>query len=273
MESTTGKFYILNGKFKENNSFDINLNENNAYEVVRVIDKTPLFMEDHLERFRFSINKINEFFLFSEEKILNNTIKLIKKNDLVYGNIKILYNNGDFFYYIIPHSYPDSSLYKEGIKTSILNLQRERPNIKILNKTYKSIVSKFIKNNDIYEAILINDKGFITEGSRSNIFFVEKNTLYTSLGKNVLQGITRKKIIELIGKRNLILKEENIHVSSLASLDGAFITGTSPKILPIKKIDDYFLNSTTNKNIIDLIDDYDDLIKNYINKNEESYGN
>lgn len=273
MESTTGKFYILNGKFKDSEDFNIHLNNTNAYEVLRVINKTPLFMDDHLDRFSFSINNLDKDFLFSREKVINNTIKLIKKNNLADGNVKILYNNGDFYYYTIPHSYPDKSLYKKGIKTSTLNLQRERPNIKILNNEYKSLVAKFISDNNIYEAMLLDDKGFITEGSKSNVFFVEKNIIYTPLAKDVLQGITRGKVIELIKERNLILKEKNINIDSLKSLDGAFITGTSPKILPIKKIDSYILNSTLNENIINLINDYNILIENYISNNKESYGN
>jgi len=103
-----------------------------------------------------------------------------------------------------------------------------------------------IKSKDVYEAILVDDDGFITEGSKSNIFMLIGSEVLTSKVENVLPGITRQFIIKTCKKLNIVVHEKNVHERDIKSLTGLFISGTSPNVLPIKEVDEYSFNSAKN---------------------------
>ena len=142
--------------------------------------------------------------------------------------------------------------------------ERENPNAKIVNDNFRSGVNKEIENNNAYEAILIDRNGFITEGSRSNIFMIKNNVILTSPTKAVLPGVTRKKVLELANQLNLKVEEQEYNYKKINELDGMFISGTSPKILPIYLVNDVKLDEK-NSIILKLMKAYDDSINKYLN--------
>ncbi|MNN25477.1 Branched-chain-amino-acid aminotransferase [compost metagenome] len=148
--------------------------------------------------------------------------------------------------------------------------ERTNPNAKIVNDSFRDLVNKEIKENNAYEAILVDRNGDITEGSRSNIFMVKNNTIITSPLEAVLPGVTRGEIIELCLENNIDFKEEKVNYKDLDRLDGLFITGTSPKILPITSVNDRIFNSNVNEIIKVLIKTYDDKINTYVNANKSN---
>jgi branched-chain amino acid aminotransferase len=76
-------------------------------------------------------------------------------------------------------------------------------------------------------------------------------------------GITRQKTIRLAENLNIQVKETEIELNKLSNYDAAFITGTSPKILPIKKVDQITF-IPQNEIVRQLITSYDVLIENYL---------
>ena len=84
---------------------------------------------------------------------------------------------------------------------------------------------------------------------------------------DVLPGVTRGVIMELCTKIGFQVLEKNIDYISIKELDGLFISGTSPKILPIGRVDDIEFNSANNKIILELMKKYDEIaeedIKNF----------
>ena len=87
--------------------------------------------------------------------------------------------------------------------------------------------------------ILVDRNGQITEGSRSNIFFIKNGEVFTSPLHQVLPGVTRGKIIEILQSENVPVHEDPIMASQIGSFDAAFISGTSPKVLPIASIGEF----------------------------------
>ena len=237
-----------------------------VYEVLRVIDGKPLFLEDHLERMKNSFDLINEEFPLKNEEIKNKIKNLINKENKLFGNIKITYSitekNLDTFF--IKHSYPTDKMYNDGVKVILYFGERENPNAKIVNDNFRSGVNKEIENNGAYEAILIDRNGFITEGSRSNIFMIKDNVILTSPTKAVLPGVTRKKVFELANQLGFRVEEQEYSYKKINELDGMFISGTSPKILPISLVNDIKLNEK-NSIILKLMKAYDDNVNKYLN--------
>ena len=89
------------------------------------------------------------------------------------------------------------------------------------------------------EALLLNQKGFIAEGSGQNIFIIKNNTIITN-NKNasILMGITRDTVIQLCNDLKLNIQITDISEEMLFDADEAFFTGTASEITPISSIND-----------------------------------
>lgn len=217
------------------------------YEVVRVIDGIPLFYREHIERFHNSLISLVHELTISKKSLALRIQALVNANKLANGNIRFQLsfeddNQSTFAAWVTPFFYPEKKLYNTGASLSTILAQRDNPNVKIHNPGLKNNVSAKIRKNDIYEILLINNDGLITEGSRSNIFFVKENKIFTPATSSVLPGITRLKVIEIAKNLSVDCTEADINFDSLPLYNGAFITGTSPKVLPVKNIDEVIFN-------------------------------
>ena len=235
------------------------------YEVLRVINGKPIFLQTHLRRMKNSFELINKEFKFTYEEISKKINNLIKTENKSEGNIKITYgvNEKILRIFFIEHSYPSYEMYQSGVKTILYFGERENPNAKIVNENFREKVNCEIKDKNAYEAILVDKNGYITEGSKSNIFMVKDNELLTSPIKAVLPGVTRGEIIKIAEKLGIRIKEVEYKYSDINKLDGMFISGTSPKVLPIKEVNDISLNPN-NDIIRKLRSEYDNKISEYI---------
>ncbi len=256
------KYFLINDELKNIRYFDSTKNEGGIYEVLRVIDGVPLFLEDHLERFFHSSKLSGNALDFSIPEITDFLVSLIQKNKIFTGNILIsCKKNLEAFF--IKHVYPKDSLYEEGVVCGILKAERNNPNAKVLHTSVRHRADQILAEKKYYEVILLDHLGKITEGSRSNVFFVKGKEVITSPEGKVLLGITRQKTIQLARDLDFKVLEKEVSFTELKSFDAAFITGTSPKILPISKIDAFKFNPR-NEVINQLIESYDKMISAYI---------
>lgn len=251
-------------------SFNI---ESSVYEVVRVIDGVALFLEDHYQRLLNSIEIQRIDFRISLPDFKRLISVLIEANRQMEGNIKFVCFASDdkckWALSFIPHSYPTSNDYINGVNTELLAGERNNPNAKVIQSELRLLANKTISDKQLYEVLLVNQEGKITEGSRSNIFFCKSGVFYTAPAAMVLEGITRQKVIRCIEKLKLHLVEEAVSVRELNNFDAAFITGTSPKVLPIKSIGKLTFN-VQNEAVSELMAEYDRLIGEYIAGEKQS---
>ena len=99
------------------------------------------------------------------------------------------------------------------------------------------------------EAIMLNNKGHVAEGSAENIFVVKNGKITTPpLSADILNGITRDSAIQMIKSNGKKISEKNITVKNLLSADEIFMTGTAAEVTPVGEIDnqtfEYFLPNT-----------------------------
>ncbi|EJE7233324.1 aminotransferase class IV [Clostridium sporogenes] len=271
------EFFIENEKIKERDSFEESfLKEGKSlYEVIRIIDGAPLFLKSHLERFYNSAKLEGLNLWLAEEEIKENINRLIEINKVSIGNIKLVFNfnkgkNNNFLCYFLKHNYPEDIEYKKGVKTILYHGERENPNAKVINMDFRKIVGEKIKEEKAYEAILVDRNGYITEGSKSNIFMIKDGKAITAPIEKVLPGITRQNIMDVCKNLNLKVEEEKVHYKDIDKLEGLFISGTSPKVLPIKSVDEIEFKSSENKLILSIMEGYnkaiEEDIKGYKNK-------
>ncbi len=233
------KYYILNFKPEPvtGSSFSYPQNAVIIYEIIRVIDGVYLFLEDHLDRLQNSIFLAKLSVTINRNEILQHLCHLIKYNNCLWGNVRIelIFHNGaaEFLAGFVPHSYPSHEQYMNGIKVVPLQAIRTNPNAKIFQQELRQKVEKILADRNIYEVILVNEKGMITEGSKSNFFAVAKGKLLTPPLHQVLPGVTRRQILSMAAEHGIPLSEEPIPLKQVELYEALFISGTSPKILPI----------------------------------------
>lgn len=243
--------------------------EHSVYEVVRIIDGVALFLEDHFQRFVTSAKLQEIDFQLSFAAFKQRIAELVSVNGQTEGNVKFVCfaekNQSRWVAGLIPHSYPSADDYKNGVATDLLFAERDNPNAKVIKKDLRLLANKAIAEKSVYEVLLANQQGKITEGSRSNVFFCKSDELYTAPASLVLEGITRQKVIQCIKKLGINLIEKSISVDELHQIDAAFITGTSPKVLPIRAVGNLQFD-VQNKIIIGLMSEYNRMIDDYLAK-------
>lgn len=269
MSECVEKFFLYNTLLKSKEEFKESefKQGTSIYEVIRIIDGKPLFLKLHLKRMNNSAKITNLKLWLDEENIRNNILKLIKANEVFIGNIKIVFNFSEkntFLAYFLPYKYPSQENYKKGVDTIFYHGERENPNAKVMNYEFRAKVDSMIKEKNVFEAILVDDSGNITEGSKSNIFMIKGNNIVTAPLKNVLPGTTRKVVMDLCSKMGLEVLEEDVNYKDISKFDALFISGTSPKVLPIKKVGNIKFNSSNNKILLKIIKVYDKKVRDDI---------
>ncbi len=259
--------YIVNGEVFDSKDESIfkSISKSPIYEVVRVVEGKPLFLDDHLDRMFRSADLISYDINFSREDIKDYARQCIDINQIKNNNIKLLTvedENQDkiFLVYPILSFYPPKSYYEEGVKTILFDHTRDNPNAKIQHSDFKDRVKEAMDSNNAFEALLVDSKGFILEGSRSNMFYVLDDKLYTAPADLVLLGITRKHILSLAEDLGYKVIERKLHKDDLIKIGALFVSGTSTGVLPVSQIDNLKVPSMSNKIIIDLLEGYHKLI-------------
>lgn len=86
------------------------------------------------------------------------------------------------------------------------------------------------------DAIMMDWRGQIAEGTGANIFFVRDGVLHTPFPDCFLNGITRQTVIALAKSRGIEVQERAIWPSELATFEEAFLTGSAAEVTPIREI-------------------------------------
>lgn len=238
------------------------------YEVMRVTNGCPIFLEMHLERLEKSAKNLKHHTPYFGQ-IISDIKKLISLNQLINGNIEIAFwGNGkpSRVAMIIPHHYTTLEENKNGVKLGILNAERENPQSKVKQETLRQEANRIIKENNLSEVLLENKDGEITEGSRSNIFFIKNGTVFTPPAETVLEGITRIIIFSTCKNNNIKIVEKAILSNSLSNYDAAFSSGTSRGVLPVCSVQEIKFNpqNTLLQKVSNL---YEESVKNYLLNN------
>ncbi len=239
------KYFVYNNTVLETSQFDYTLFRCSKviYEVIKVVNNAPLFFTEHIERLRRSCF-LAEFESPAIGFITQGVKLLLKSNPVELNNIRISLcfskpNKPIFLCYYVVSQYPSDEEYRNGVKVEILQKVRNKPNIKADNPTLRNAADAIIKTHHVYETLLVDSDGYITECSRSNFFAVNGNILVTPPAEQVLEGITRMKVIELAKANGVTCEERQIKFEEISQFDAAFITGTSRGVLPLNAIGDY----------------------------------
>jgi branched-chain amino acid aminotransferase len=248
MNECYGKKFILNGELLPAEMFDNSLvyEGDSIYEVIRMVKGSPVFFHDHMDRLSASVKFQEKEMLTGVPELRTGIIKLTRSFRKNETNLKIVfnYNNSskNYLVYFIEPIYPSDEQYKNGVKGIIFHAERKNPESKVINHKLRSAIYHRLILEGAYEALLVNEKNMITEGSRSNIFFLKGDTLVTAPDELILNGITRKHILEICLQNEIKVELRCVNVNDISGYDSVFMTGTSPMVLPFCCIGDTSFN-------------------------------
>jgi branched-chain amino acid aminotransferase len=245
MSECIGNNFILNGELQPTEIFDNSLvyEGESIYEVIRILKGRPVFFSDHIDRLAKSALLQKKSMLATIDDLRRDITALIKSEKQKDINLKIVFNysaTSNYLIYFIKSIYPTSEQYKKGVKGTLFIAERKDPESKIINHKLRTEIYNKLLIESAYEAILIKKDNSITEGSRSNIFFIKDDKLFTAPDEEVLNGITRKHIISICRENGIDLEFKLIDADKLYEYSSVFMTGTSPVILPFYNIDNFY---------------------------------
>ncbi len=104
-----------------------------------------------------------------------------------------------------------------------------------------SILAKIeVSKGGYEEALLLNEAGYVSDGSGENLFLVRAGALVTPPPQaSILEGITRATVIELAHEEGIPVVEREVARAELYAADEVFITGTAAEVCPVREVDDH----------------------------------
>jgi len=258
------EMYYVNGFFKRRNNAQISVEDrgfnfsDGVYELISYFDKRIVFFEKHYSRLIKSLKSLKISSPFSNKKILQLIIsRLIKLNKLESGYVYIQITRGTekrnhvFSEQISPNliifCLPLRKIEKlqKGVKVRTSeDLRWGRCDIKSISLLPNIMEKQIAFNQGYYETWQIKDN-YITEGTTSNAFIVDKNGFIRTHPKSnqILGGVTRDIIINIAKKQNIKIVEKPFTLNDIKFCKEAFLTSTTVKVLPVIKVNNVEINA------------------------------
>jgi branched-chain amino acid aminotransferase len=273
-----GQYFFLDGTILPvGNSDDPAAGEVVFYEVIRTRSGVPMFFNDHMNRLRegiFTRYELHED-ISAEVRGGLNLLLSAELYEEINVRVTVTFTGQDHSLHIcyIPSAYPSAETVREGVPLILFHAERLNPGVKMLNNRLRLTVNEELARRKAYEALLVNREGFITEGSRSNIFFITGDgVIHTAPDNMVLSGITRRYVLEIIRSEGIPLVLGGVRKDGISGFRSAFITGTSPMVLPVRSIENQSFD-VANQLTLKLRKLYSDVVESsiraYLDGNEE----
>lgn len=224
-----------------------------VFDFLRTYNGKPFHLEDHIKRLFNSAEMVGIEIPQTEEMVIDIVHELMKKNNSKEANVRLIVTGGDSSDSVTPDGTPRliimlSSIkkyppvcYNEGVKIITYTIERSLPGVKSTNYITGIIAQEKARKEGGVEAIYVDKKGNVQEGTTSNIFMINGKKIITPVA-NVLPGITRQIVIDL-SKDKFEIEIRDIKKSEILKADEVFISSSNKEIVPVVKIDDKIISS------------------------------
>jgi len=212
-----------------------------VFTTFRTVNKSRAFqLTNHFQRMKDSIQFSGRIFPFSIDE-LRKPIKHIlhtSKGNTHRVRIQIPFSDLSKCNIIIEQLFPyPQEVYDKGVFVKTNHLVRLNPKAKLSDFITNSQDEKnILRENKLEESLLLNKYQSILEGLSSNFFAVKDGKLWTA-NQDILEGITRKLLLEEAFILGIEIVYKTIQYSEIGKIQEAFITSTSRGVMPVVKID------------------------------------
>lgn len=228
-----------------------------VFEGIRAYNGNVFRLKEHLVRLYESAKSIMLEIPHTIEEMEQIIIETLRLNNLRSGYIRLVVSRGKGNLGIDPRSCETPSiiciaeelalfpkaLYETGVEVISASYRRNRsdvlsPKTKSLNYLNNVLVKIEANQAGVPEALMMNDQGYVAEGSSDNIFIIKNGVIMTPPGYvGALVGITRNAIMEVAEEKGYIVKEEVFTRHDVYVADEVFLTGTAAEVIAAVKID------------------------------------
>ncbi|RSK28060.1 branched-chain-amino-acid transaminase [Bacillus sp. HMF5848] len=228
-----------------------------VFEGIRVYSGNVYKMQDHIERLYHSAKAILLTIPFSKDEMTELIIEAVRRNNYEDAYIRVVVSRGVGDLGLDPYNCKKAQviiiveqlaifpkhLYETGIDIVTVATRRNRPDvlspkIKSLNYLNNVLVKIEAHLANVNEALMLNDQGYVAEGSADNVFIVKGEQLITPpTYVGALEGITRNAIIEMAMDLGFDVKEEPFTRYDVYTADEVFLTGTAAEVIAVVKVD------------------------------------
>ncbi|HHY38173.1 MAG TPA: branched-chain-amino-acid transaminase [Clostridia bacterium] len=258
-----GRFVYLDGTFVPVQEAKVSVFDHGflygdgVFEGIRAYSGRIFKLKEHLKRLYDSARSIKLQIPVSIDQMERIVVETVRKNELKDAYIRLVVSRGPGdlgldprkcpkpFIVVIADSitlYPEE-LYRKGMKvitsaTRRVNRDSLNPRVKSLNYL-NSILAKIEATTAGFpEVIILDENGYVLEGSGDNIFIVRNGSIITPpVYLGILEGITRNVVFDLAKEMNVDLKEHPFTRHDVYVADECFMTGTAAEIIPIVEVD------------------------------------
>jgi branched-chain amino acid aminotransferase len=254
----------IDGKFYSKNEAKISVFDHGLlygdgiFEGIRVYNGRVFKLDEHIDRLYESAKTVNIEIPLSKEEFKSAIIEVLRKNNLKDAYIRAIVTRGvgqlgldprhceKPTIIIIPQrleEYPLTVSVKRRVRAIISSIRRTPPfclppMVKSLNYQNNILARIEAIHAGVDEAIMLDWRGYVCEGTGNNIFIVKREKLITPpLYTSILPGITRQTIIEIAKKLGIEVLERDITIHDLYNADEVFLTATGTEILSVVEID------------------------------------
>ncbi|MCY8935036.1 aminodeoxychorismate lyase [Bacillus atrophaeus] len=227
-----------------------------VFETFRLYEGRPFLIERHLERLERAAKDLQIKHKITKEELTDMLDNLLRLNNIEDGNARVrlnisagvstkgftaqTYENPTVLCFVNPLNPENLPVQKEG---KVLTIRRNTPEGQYRLKSHHYLNNMYAKqelgNDPRYEGIFLTEDGAVAEGITSNIFWSKGKCIYTpSLDTGILDGVTRRFVIEKMEKLGAEVKTGRFRLESLLTADEAWMTNSVLEIVPFSKIEE-----------------------------------
>lgn len=256
------KFLInINGQFFNEETAQISVFDrgflygDSVYEATRTFSRIPFHLEAHLDRLFLSAQKIELQPTLSKEEISTRILETIKASPHDNITLRIILTRGtnidlgldpdlasaNNLVIITKEIAPNPEWWlREGLAMIFYQKKSTQKGSLPKSGNYQEniLAHKEALAQKAYDAIMLNHEGHVTEGTTSNIWIIKDGIIYTPpLSDGVLEGLTRKTLIEMATCEKIPLVEKSLTPNDVKDSDECFISSTTRNLVPVTKIE------------------------------------
>lgn len=228
-----------------------------VYETLRAYRGRVFQLADHLARLERSASRIQLHLPLSRERLADLVRESLRRNQLSDSYLRITVSRGTGEIGLDPalckaptlviiakpfQPYPES-IYADGVPVIVAQTRRNLPEalppqVKSLNFLNNILAKMEAKEAGVHEALMLNHRDELTEGTTSNVFAVQGGRLRTpSVECGILEGITRGWVLQLASELGIPSEETRLTVEDLMRAEECFLTNTTQEVLPVTRVD------------------------------------
>jgi D-alanine transaminase len=251
----------VNGRYVPHRAASVHIEDrgyqfsDGIYEVVAVSGGAFVDLEPHLERLERSLRELRIAPPMTRAALVVVMEEVIRRNDVRDGIVYVQMTRG-----VAPrdHAFPAAChtqvvmtakrtkphprrFEEDGVKVvTVPDIRWERCDIKSVSLLPNVLAKQQAREAGAFEALMVADDGTITEGSSTNAWIVtgDGEVVTRPASHAILDGITRRTVLEIIREEGLVLVERPFTLAEAKAAREVFVTSTTSFVMPVTQIDD-----------------------------------